>query len=148
MLIKKIDLSDKTLANQLLAVSLLAYKEESKIINYPQLPPLKENVVELMQSKTDFFGCFCGEKLVGAIELESKNSAIWICRLVVRPDYFQQGIASKLLAKILDDHATFFVGTAEKNRPAINLYTKFGFHYKETKVVGLPPIHWNIYCKH
>ncbi len=146
-MIKHLDITNEEIANQILDISLKAYREESKIIDYQDFPPLKEKLETLMKSKTSFYGYLENEKILGAIEIETKSSSAWISRLVVEPKNFKKGIASSLLTEVLNIFQTLHVGTAEKNSPAINLYKKFGFKYKATKIVGLPPVNWVVYYK-
>ncbi|MBO9598346.1 MAG: GNAT family N-acetyltransferase, partial [Cohnella sp.] len=73
--------------------------------------------------------------LLGAIAYEQEEEGRYVvCRLMVNPVYFRQGVGSKLLAHLL--HAfpgAYWSVTAEaRNQPALALYEKAGFSRKES----------------
>ena len=84
-------------AKEILNVSLLAYKEEEKLINYPNFPPLFEKECDIQGNQNKSYGYYSEEKIVGVIELAQKNQTNWIQRLVVHPDYFKEGIGTGLV---------------------------------------------------
>lgn len=120
-------------AKDILAVQTAAYKVEAELINYKDLPPLKEAIDDIMKLEEIFLGLYYKERLGALLSYYETESYIEICRLVALPSLFGNGLASKLLGSLINNCSKpLFVHTAAKNRPAIQLYKKFGFTIKKT----------------
>lgn len=112
-----------------------AYKVEAELINYSDLPPLKESVCDLMFTGYTYRACQVdfkaqGVKDLGVIAYEEKDNHIDIHKVIVHPEFFHWGIATFLLENLLLENPqckTFYVSTAKKNIPACKLYEKSGF---------------------
>ena len=80
-----------------------------------------------------FYGFYIDNQLAGVIEIESDNQTTNINSLVVHPDFFRRGIAWQLLEFTFNtsNSEIFIVETGANNKPAVELYLKFGF--KEIK---------------
>ncbi|KAF0819975.1 MULTISPECIES: GNAT family N-acetyltransferase [unclassified Cytobacillus] len=128
-MIKEINIKDRKAAQQVLRVQLQAYKIEAEIIEYPDLPPLKETADTLRITGETFFGYFIGEELCGAISFKENKDVIDIHRLIVHPEHFRKGIAQKLLNYIERRPmiGKMIVTTGSKNTPAVAFYLKNGF---------------------
>lgn len=127
---------EREIAEQIRNVQIPAYRVEAEIIGFDGIPALRETVEQLMQSTETFYGYLEGEELLGAIACEQDEpggqgaSQVDITRLVVHPDHFRKGIAGMLLHYVFTLHGDaerFVVHTGAKNRPAIQLYEKYGF---------------------
>ncbi len=130
MIIKKIDITDSVLALDVLKVQIPSYMEEAKMINFFEIPPLKDTVDTLRQCEETFFGYYVDGELCGAISLKAERAVMDIHRLIVHPNHFRKGIAKKLLNFIENNIAgidSIIVSTGSKNEPAINFYEKNGF---------------------
>jgi ribosomal protein S18 acetylase RimI-like enzyme len=130
MIIKELEYQDKTIANQILHVQKLSYQVEAKIIEFNGIPGLTETIDDLVKSDETFIGVYSDIQLVGVLSFTSNDSTLDICRLVVHPSNFQQGIASKLITHLISNYSTaktIIVHTGTKNSPAINLYKKHDF---------------------
>ncbi|MCM3707287.1 MULTISPECIES: GNAT family N-acetyltransferase [Cytobacillus] len=132
-MIKEINIKDRKAAEQVLSIQLPAYKIEAQIINYPDLPPLKDTANTLHITGETFFGYFIGARLCGAVSFKEKNDVLDIHRLVVHPDYFRKGIAQKLLNFIEGRQMIkkCIVTTGTKNTHAVTFYLKNGFREVE-----------------
>lgn len=136
-MIKKIDITNPKLAIEILNVQRHSYKVEAELIDYNDLPPLKDTVDTLQQSGENFYGYYINEELCGVISIKIEDSVmdIW---LFIFPKYFRKGIAKMLLDFIQTNEKgfeTIIVSTGSKNIPAINFYQKNGFiKTKEIKV--------------
>jgi ribosomal protein S18 acetylase RimI-like enzyme len=129
-LIKKIDITDPKIAHDVLSVQIPSYKVEAKIIDYYDIPPLKDTVETLQACNETFFGYYIQEKLCGAIAIKIEKNVMDIHRLIVSPYHFRKGIAKRLLEFIennYQDIKTIIVSTGAKNVPAVNFYLKNGF---------------------
>ncbi|AST94368.1 GNAT family N-acetyltransferase [Sutcliffiella cohnii] len=132
MAIKKIDIKNRDVAKTVLNIQLASYKVEAGIIGYDDIPPLHDTIESLQHCGESFYGFYLDDELCGAISFKMEKNIMDIHRLVVHPDQFRKGIASKLLTYIydLDNIEGIVVSTATLNTPAITFYEKHGF-YKE-----------------
>lgn len=137
-MIKEIDMTNSKFANEVLNVQLLSYKVEAELIDFFELPPLKDTVESLQQSGEVFYGFYIKEELSGIISIKIEEGVMDIHRLFVHPKDFRKGIARKLLdfvQNIRKEFQTIIVSTGSKNTPAINFYKKNGFVQKKEIMV-------------
>jgi len=131
-----LDHCSAAIAAQMLAIQLAAYRVESELIDYPNLPPLFEEVADLQMSSECFLGCWLGEQLVGVISFDCQHKVVEICRLVVDPTFARRGIGRQLL-RAVEEYAVGWrvitVSTAERNLPALNLYEKHGYRIQQRR---------------
>ncbi|OBZ07675.1 MULTISPECIES: N-acetyltransferase [Bacillales] len=135
-MIKEIDITNRALAEKMLNIQIPAYKVEAALIDFDEIPPLKDTVDTLLACGETFYGYYIEDELCGAIAIKAEGSEIDIHRLLVHPDHFRKGIAQKLLRYVENlegDYHTLIVSTGSKNAPAIHLYTSNGFF--ETGVI-------------
>lgn len=124
------DLSSDVEARELLAVQVAAYAIEAELLAYPQLPPLFETVDDLRASGERFILAKIAGEIVGATSVASSDTALEICRMVVKPSHMRRGIASRLIEAVelsREDRGSITVSTGEDNVPAIRLYERHGF---------------------
>lgn len=129
-MIRKINLHHIKEAIRVLDLQNVSYRVEAKIIGLEDIPPLNETIETLQQSNETFYGYFSGEQLLGAISYKKTDRLLEICRLMVHPDHFRQGIAGSLLTFIEEQEVgidKITVMTGEKNKPAKKLYQRHGF---------------------
>ncbi|QOR68865.1 GNAT family N-acetyltransferase [Cytobacillus suaedae] len=129
-MIKNLDITNQAIAKDVLKVQIPAYQVEAEIIDFFDLPPLKDTVESLTQCRETFLGCYQDGELCGVISYKIEESEIDIHRLVVHPSHFRKGIAKRLLdfvEKSFDDSYSFTVSTGAKNSPALAFYEKYGF---------------------
>lgn len=116
-------------ATSILQVQIPAYTIEADYINSTAIPRLYDTVNDIQSCGETFYGYFSENKLAGFISFIERE-VIDIHRLVVSPDFFKQGIATKLLLYIFNmfpSSMTYIVQTGKANTPAIALYKKHGF---------------------
>ena len=132
-MISKLDNKSNKISSDIYTVFQASYKIEAEILNAVDFPPLKRTIHIFINSNTQFFGFYSDEKLAGVIEIKNEGKLTDIHSLVVHPNNFRQGVASKLMKFTLENFNSkkFIVETGLQNIPAINLYKQFGF--KETK---------------
>ena len=126
------------IAQQIREVFQVSYAVEAKLLRAVDFPPLKRPIEAFLKTETDFYGFYKANQLAAVIEIETtpktdqtnnSTSSTHIQSLVVRPEYFRQGIARSLINFVFNvcDSEVFSVETGLANEPAINLYKKFGF---------------------
>lgn len=128
-MIRDIDHRDIEMARRILEIQTYSYPIEANIIGVDKLPPMQETVSDIQCTEESFIGFEENSILVGFIAYETNDEWMTISRLAVYPDFFEQGIASTLLNKVIDinEKRSMEVMTGMKNEPAIQLYNKFGF---------------------
>lgn len=129
-MILQIDVTNPLTANEVLAVQIPSYTVEAKLINFYDIPALKDSVETLQKCGESFYGYYEQGILVGAISLKVDGGVVDIHRLIVHPEHFRKGIAKQLLnfvMKEIQDIHTIIVSTGSKNSPAVLFYLKNGF---------------------
>lgn len=129
-MIKKLDITNKNTAEQVLHIQIPAYQVEADAIGYQEIPRLKDTVQTLQTCGEIFYGYFAPE-LVGVISCKIGLDICDIHRVVVAPAFLRRGIG-KAMVQFLFDHYkdevhTFTVRTASANVPARKLYEFLGF---------------------
>lgn len=130
-MIERINLTNEDILEQLWQLQHAAYRVEAQLIGFEQIPPLLETLETLRQCEELFIGYFINEELSGAISYvqDHNREIVTICRMMVHPSFFRQGIAEKLLRHVEKEVPSqgYEVSTGTKNLPAIHLYEKLGF---------------------
>ncbi|MCY7765406.1 bifunctional GNAT family N-acetyltransferase/GrpB family protein [Bacillus inaquosorum] len=122
-------------AREIIAVQQPAYIKEAELIGFDGIPALQEKAKDIQASHEQFAGYRKDGRLIGVISYEKNMHHLTICRLVVHPDGFRKGIGRALLQFVIaqnEDAEKIEVVTAEKNKPAVSLYTQAGFQKVET----------------
>jgi ribosomal protein S18 acetylase RimI-like enzyme len=138
--ITPLDLTDRKLAERLLAIQHAAYAVEAELIGFDGIPPLEEDLAGLMQSTEHWLGRYDGSTLVGAVAYEfPDDDTIEISRLIVDPAHARRGHGRALLDHLdkLEPRPVSSVSTGSANTPAVNLYKSRG--YAETGRVEVAP---------
>ncbi|MBY0598531.1 GNAT family N-acetyltransferase [Bacillus bingmayongensis] len=126
----KINPASFEVASAILAIQIPAYQVEAKYINSVAIPRLYDTAEDIQNCNETFYGYTLENKLMGFISFVNEGAIIDIHRLVVSPDYFHRGIATKLLLHLFNissDTSKYIVQTGKKNSPALSLYKKHGF---------------------
>ncbi|WP_240315699.1 hypothetical protein [Sporosarcina sp. PTS2304] len=66
-MIKKLDITKKATTDSVLQIQLLSYQVEAKIIEFDDIPPLKDTIETLSSCGETFFGYYVQEELSGVI---------------------------------------------------------------------------------
>jgi ribosomal protein S18 acetylase RimI-like enzyme len=128
--IKKLDVTNKEVAEILLKLQIPSYMVEAKLINFYDIPPLKDTVETLQNCGEEFFGYYKDNDLCGAIAYKMEEKTLDIHRLIVHPNHFRKGIANQLLSFIeeqVEGIDTIIVSTGSENKPAVEFYLNRGF---------------------
>lgn len=129
-MIKKLNLNNKDIVKELLKLQIASYKVEADIINFYEIPPLKDTIDSLKECDEIFYGLYIENNIAGIISYKIIENIVDIHRVAVYPQYFRMGIAGELLNFVEGLHSNInkvVVCTGKKNLPAINLYLKNGY---------------------
>lgn len=133
-MIQKIEHSKKSEAAEISRVFQVSYTIEAQLLGAKKFPPLLRPIISYKNSKNDFFGFYEHDNIVAVIEMKQEQLSMHIQSLVVDPEYFRMGIASKLIRFVLNQYecGKFTVETGRENAPARKLYERFGFQLIKT----------------
>ncbi|AFS78456.1 acetyltransferase, GNAT family [Gottschalkia acidurici 9a] len=126
-MIKKLSLKDMQTVKKILELQKISYEVEAEIIEFYEIPPLKDTIASLSKCNENFYGYFINNILAGIISYKTTENILDIHRVAVHPHFFRMGIAGKLLDFVEGfekDLNKAVVCTGKKNLPAINLYLK------------------------
>ncbi|MGE7883572.1 GNAT family N-acetyltransferase [Bacillus sp. NPDC094077] len=129
-MVQKLIVNSYDTAMSILKIQIPAYEIEAKYINSTAIPRLYDTVADIQTCDEIFYGYFYENVLAGFISFKSNDDEVDIHRLVVSPDHFHKGIATKLLLHLFNmfsSSTTYIVQTGKENKPALSLYKKHGF---------------------
>ncbi|WP_249870632.1 GNAT family N-acetyltransferase [Oceanobacillus saliphilus] len=135
-----IERASKEDASEILSIQKLAYISEAEIYNDYEIMPLKEDIETAIQSfdKNIVLKYVTDDgKIVGSIRAYEEAGECHINKLMVHPEYQNQGIGRKLLEEIEKyfEHVTFKLFTGSLSTKNIALYEKLGYKgYKTGKL--------------
>ncbi|MEK8132256.1 GNAT family N-acetyltransferase [Paenibacillus filicis] len=137
--IRPVDMDNLQELLPLLELQQQAYRIEAELVGFEEIPPLLDSPQELRESGESFFGYYEDEKLLGAISCKQSARELTICRMMVHPDRFRQGIAGALLRHveaIAIPGCAIAVATGTTNTPAVALYEKHGFMASRMQLIA------------
>ena len=128
MIFKPLNNHNKNIAQKLYKIWQESYIIEKEIIGAKIFPPLDRTISDFIKSKNNFYSYIEKNNLLGVIEIDCKADSIHIQSLVVSPNHFRKGIASKLIDKVFTLHKSllYTVETGNDNDPAKKLYESKG----------------------
>lgn len=142
--VSELDLDDRDTLEELIALQRASYRVEAAILGVDTLPALTESAAQLRAGRESFLGAYDGRRLIGAVSWRRERGLLDIHRLVVHPDAFRRGVASRLLDALDESQAgakRTIVATGAANEPARRLYERRGFQlYDERMAPGGVPI--------
>jgi GNAT superfamily N-acetyltransferase len=126
----RLDLSDASIASELLKLQRRAYRVDADLIGTDQIPPLRETLADLQACGETFLGARVDAALAGAISWRVNGETIDLHRLVVDPAHFRKGVGLALVRAALaaePQARRAIVQTGAANEPARALYEREGF---------------------
>ena len=128
-------------ANAILKVQKAAFIGQAKIYNNMKLPPIIQNLKSIkseFNNKT-FLKVIFKKQIIASVRYQEKNKQVNIDRIVVIPEYQNQGIGSILLREIEKRNPnaiSFQLFTGSKSKRNIHLYKKVGYETIGTQVTN------------
>jgi len=104
----------------ILALQYLAYQSEAKLLNDPEIPPLKQTLAEAVDDDGT---------VIGSVRGYSQDGTFYIGKLIVRPDLQGQGIGTALMTEVetLAASERYELFTSSKSVRNIKLYERLGY---------------------
>ncbi|HFI0077069.1 TPA: ribosomal protein S18-alanine N-acetyltransferase [Streptococcus suis] len=104
-----------------LAESILAVMQSV----YEQSPWTLEQIASSMDSQDeDYYLAYEGQELVGFLAVQTVLDEMEILQIAVKADFQRMGIASQLMAAVMDWDGDIFLEVRESNSAAQDLYTR------------------------
>ncbi|MBI5679771.1 MAG: GNAT family N-acetyltransferase [Methanobacterium sp.] len=136
MNIKRAKLSD---LDEILTLQKIAYKSEADIYNNYSIPPLTQTLDEIKDEfKTSIFlKVVENGKIIGSVRaVLIKDTTCYIGRLIIDPDFQNQGIGTRLMdkiEKIFHECERYELITGHMSEKNIKLYEKLGYRIFKTE---------------
>ena len=127
-------------AEEILDLQKLAYQSEAEIYDDHTIPPLTQTLGEIRNDfqRQIFLKASTGGKIIGSVRAFLKEETCFIGRLIVHPDFQNQGIGIKLMNEVEREFIQarrFELFTGQKSERNIHLYQKLGYHVFKTETV-------------
>ncbi len=136
----KIDEVSEEDLHDILVLQVLAFQVQAEIYNDYTLPPLVQTLEEVQNDflqqvflKTERDG-----KIIGSVRGYKMDDTGYIGRLIVHPDYQNQGIGKALMTKIegkFSNLSRFEIFTGHKSEKNLYLYKNLGYKTIKEEVV-------------
>ncbi|MFB0561010.1 MAG: GNAT family N-acetyltransferase [Candidatus Lokiarchaeia archaeon] len=125
----------------ILELQKLAYQSEAEIYNDFTIPPLTQTLEEIKNdfSHQTFIKAIINDKIIGSVRAYEKEGTCYIGRLIVHPDFQNQGIGTKLMNKIeaiFQDAKRYELFTGHKSKRNLYLYQKLGYKKFKTEKIN------------
>ncbi len=121
----------------ILALQKLAYQSEAQLNNDFTIPPLTQTLDEIRAEfgRALFLKVIQDDRLIGSVRAYEKDGTCYIGRLIIHPEYQNQGIGSRLLLTIESQFNSqrYELFTSQRSERNLYLYIKLG--YREFKKV-------------
>jgi ribosomal protein S18 acetylase RimI-like enzyme len=132
----KINIAELTDLKVILDLQKEAYRQEAEIYNDFNIPPLTQNIDSL---KTEWqngivMKAESNGQIIGSVRAEWIDNICKIGKLIVKPDFQNQGIGKRLMTEIerlFNTCSTYELFTGDKSEKNLTLYRKLG--YKDFK---------------
>jgi len=128
-------------AQSILELQKLAYVSEAEIYNDYDIDPLTQTLDSLQDDfeKQVFFKVSVNGKIVGSVRGYVDNGTCYIGRLIVHPDFQNQGIGKQLMNGIesfFKNAIRYELFTGHRSERNLYLYQKLGYSAHKTERVN------------
>jgi ribosomal protein S18 acetylase RimI-like enzyme len=137
MRIERAAISD---AEEILALQRVAYRSEAELYDDFNIPPMLETAEQIKNNfgKEIFLKAVIDRKIVGSVKAFDKGGTCHIGRLVVHPEFQNQGIGTQLMNEIesiFGESKRFELFTGHRSEKNLHLYQKLGYQAFKTERV-------------
>jgi len=127
-----IERANKADLREILALQKLAYQSEADLYNDHSIPPLTQTIEGIEDNFRShiFLKATISGKIIGSVRAFVSQDTCYIGRLIVDPDFQNQGIGTKLLEAIegqFNNVKRFELFTGYRSERNIHLYEKNGY---------------------
>jgi ribosomal protein S18 acetylase RimI-like enzyme len=136
MIIKEAEVSDM---EEILSLQKLAYQSEAELYNDFSIPPLVQTLEEINEEFKNhiFLKVVENSKIIGSVRaLQINKDTCYIGRLIVHPNFQNQGIGTKLMNEIeyiFKECPRFELITGHMSKKNIKLYEKLDYKLFKTE---------------
>lgn len=128
-------------AKEILDLQKLSYRSEAEIYNDYAIPPLTQTLAEMKSDfKNQLFIKACVDgNIVGSVRAYIKQDTCLIGRLMVHPDFQNQGIGTKLINEIekcFNQARRYELFTGDRSEGNLYLYQKLGYSLFKTERIS------------
>ncbi len=127
----EINRADETDLNAILQIQYAAFREEAEAFNDFLIEPLSQTKADLSRefSYRVFLKAIHNGRIVGSVRVHMDGNTVYIGKLIVQPEYQNQGLGRRLLnvAEILFPHTRCELNVAKRMYKNIHLYMNCGY---------------------
>ena len=125
----------------ILELQYQAYQSEALLYEDYNIPPLKQTLAEIEKEYEEWtiYKAMINGNIIGSVRTMIKNETCFIGKLMVQPDYQNQGIGAKLMRTVeesLRNIKKIELFTGDKSTKNIYFYKKLGFNEFKTEKVN------------
>lgn len=124
-------------AEEILSLQKLAYQSEAEIYDDFTIPPLTQTLEEIKRDFESqiFLKAVTDGRIMGSVRGFVREGTCYIGRLIVHPDFQNQGIGTQLMGRIEEvfkEAQRFEIFTGHKSERNLYLYEKRGYQRFKT----------------
>ena len=128
-------------AEEILNLQKLAFQSQARIYDDHSLPPLTQTLEEIRDDFGNqlFLIAEVDGRIVGSVRASVKDGICHIGRLVVHPDFQNQGIGTKLMEEIEGEFSSaerFELFTGHRSEKSLYLYQKLGYNIFRSETIS------------
>lgn len=128
-------------AEEILSLQKLAYQSEAEIYDDFTIPPLTQTLEEIKKDFESqiFLKAVTDGRIIGSVRAFVKEGTCYVGRLIVHPDFQNEGIGTQLMDRIEEvfkGAQRFEIFTGHKSERNLYLYEKIGYKRFKTLMAG------------